>query len=517
MVYYITCSIALLLFFTILGIRLYTDYRNIHDKWYRILFCIILAIIFKNSWNLLFCGLEYEDAYAFSFLAREFAKGIYTSSFLSEGIGIGSINTPVLMQTYGGHFITYSVLLSYPIKLFGFSLSLVGIMTTIINFLVLLILSVFIKTNDRFCWAIAPTIYCVAPIINVFGNTFLCEPFSSFIVVSFIYFFYRHIENDGSFLAVVISLFLAILTKRENLALIVLPFSYYGLLALRDNSILKKAIVRVLIIVCVCIVYFTIIQNVFNIESTESEDIGGATFSFLYFIRLAPTFISSLLNPSFFGVTIYILLFFSIAYFSKRNNNIFIVSLWVLWLAYFVSYTMHYRGYFFIQEQTISEFETFRYLNNFYCIVPIIIASIFIEIGVSKQLYYLIAILLIATIIPTIHLRKTFNEDEYRLRFQVPEETLNLINNDSSGEKTPVVVTSKILIFQNIGTENLFVGDIIYIDKLDYSNKCFKYYLLCRIDEFEYLKKRYGVTVDLTKWFFYANVSNGYILYRYDN
>ena len=41
------------------------------------------------------------------------ANNIFTTSFLSEGIGIGSIDSPELMQTYGGHFITYSTLLSY--------------------------------------------------------------------------------------------------------------------------------------------------------------------------------------------------------------------------------------------------------------------------------------------------------------------------------------------------------------------------------------------------------------------
>lgn len=143
MIFYIFCTIILSLFIGVLGYTLIKDIINAGDKFTRILFCVGLALLYKYSYGLLFCGLEYEDSYAFSFLGRLFANNIFTTSFLSEGIGIGSIDSPELMQTYGGHFITYSTLLSYPIRIFGFSLTLISVITTFLNFVSLLVLSVF--------------------------------------------------------------------------------------------------------------------------------------------------------------------------------------------------------------------------------------------------------------------------------------------------------------------------------------------------------------------------------------
>src|SRR5574344_710523 len=121
MIYYIFIEVILLAFIICLVFSVYRDYKSIKDAPQRLLILAVLAIIFKSSWGFMFYGLEYEDAYAFAFSARQFANNIYSSSFLVDGISIGSLDNPVSMGCYGGHFITFSVYLSNFFRLFGYS------------------------------------------------------------------------------------------------------------------------------------------------------------------------------------------------------------------------------------------------------------------------------------------------------------------------------------------------------------------------------------------------------------
>ena len=84
MIYYIFCTVILSLFIGVLGHTLIKDIINVGDKFTRILFCVVLALLYKYSYGLLFCGLEYEDSYAFCFLGRLFANNIFTTSFLNS-------------------------------------------------------------------------------------------------------------------------------------------------------------------------------------------------------------------------------------------------------------------------------------------------------------------------------------------------------------------------------------------------------------------------------------------------
>ena len=90
--FYFIC-LTILLFFIIMFV--YTVAHDIKEhvssSWFVILFCIVLTTLFKTDFGISFWGLEYEDAYSFSFCARQFLYDIYQSSFLIDDVSVGSL------------------------------------------------------------------------------------------------------------------------------------------------------------------------------------------------------------------------------------------------------------------------------------------------------------------------------------------------------------------------------------------------------------------------------------------
>ena len=98
---------------------------------------------------------------------------------------------------------------------------------------------------------------------------------------------------------------IALLCKRENLALLFIPlvsslFDYYLDRKQSIIGILKKLLPYLIIIA----IYLVGIQNVFEIESVESGDIGTSTFSYKYFEILFPVFVKSLFSIYSFSIVV---------------------------------------------------------------------------------------------------------------------------------------------------------------------------------------------------------------------
>lgn len=78
---YYLCIVLIIFLFILLIHELIWDFRSIQKPYKRILLCLVLTLLFKYNYGVYFYGLEYEDAYAFSFCARQF---LYNSSFASD-------------------------------------------------------------------------------------------------------------------------------------------------------------------------------------------------------------------------------------------------------------------------------------------------------------------------------------------------------------------------------------------------------------------------------------------------
>ena len=119
---------------------------------------------------------------------------------------------------------------------------------------------------------------------------------------------------------------------------------------------------------------------------------------------LFPAFIKAMFSIEAFSfvltITIAWLIFFLIR--NKRLTSD-IVFPFVLFCVYLILYTSHYRGYFFIKEERVSSFETYRYINNFFYLIPLMFISM--KCKFFKQIRLIACIALIFSLYTTYSLR----------------------------------------------------------------------------------------------------------------
>lgn len=505
---YYLCIVLIIFLFILLIHELIWDLKSIQQPYKRILFCLILTLLFKYNYGIHFYGLEYEDAYAFSFCARQFLYNIYPSSFLIDAVSVGSLTEPMFTSTYGGHFIMYPAFLSLFTNILGWSPTVLSIANTSIAFFILLILSVLSK--DQKCWFIPPILYCCAPIINLFTTCFLSEIFSSLICLIFIYTYFRG-KTIYNYALCFISFLVAIMCKRENLALLILPtieFIYLTLWKYRyelKNHIIE--LLRYIPFLLIIGIYFLFIQNVFNIEKIESKDIENATFSIQYMTILFPAFIKAMFSIEAFSF-VFVITIMWLIYFFIRNKilTLGMVFPFILFSVYLILYTSHYRGYFFIKEGRVSSFETYRYINNFFFLIPLMFISL--KCKFFKHIRLIACIVLAFSLYTTYSFRLRMSELEYQERFKEVQTVSNYIQVNSSKS---ILICENILLYQNICNENFNICDIRLYNKLSKTDQT-DYYLL--LSDLNYLKERYLLNMNLQEFYPVMILDNGKCLYK---
>ena len=153
MKYYLFINIVLALFFISFFYLSSQFIKRSIDKrrlLFIIFYSIAVTIVFKLAYPFNFFGLEYEDAYVFNFSARQLSESIYPISFLTDGISSGSISNPISTVTYGGHFITYPVFISWFYSILGYNIYIPSFVNTLIEFFTIFTLSIsFIKVFGK--------------------------------------------------------------------------------------------------------------------------------------------------------------------------------------------------------------------------------------------------------------------------------------------------------------------------------------------------------------------------------
>lgn len=508
MLQYYICATIIILFFILLTGEIIKTLNKTDNAINRIVICIVLTFLFKFNYGIEFFGLEYEDAYAFSFCARQFSYGIFPSSFLIDAISIGSLSEPISTSTYGGHFITYPVYISLFTNTLSWSPSVIDFANTFIAFLILIILSLF-PNNNNF-WYIAPISYCISPIINIFTTCHLSELFSSFICLVFLY-TYLNMKNKYTFSLCIVSFLLSLMCKRENIALlliIILDFIFLHKQFISHKKYLLISSLKFIPFIIITCIYLLFIQNIFNIEEIESHDIENNTFSISYFSKLFPVFTKSILNFNLFSITFIgtlIWIFSSLKNKDIKKYNIILPAL--LFCLYLILYSAHYRGYYFVKEMQASAFETFRYINNFYYLLPVILA----QFRFKFPHFIKIASIFLLTIsfYNTNNLRNSMSDLEFQKRFK---EALQIKKHIEYYSSDSFLICENILIYQNLCSDKFKICDIRLINKLTKNNNT-DYYLL--IKDNKYLKERYNLEIDMNKFKPVLLLDNNNYLYKY--
>jgi hypothetical protein len=247
--------------------------------------------------------------------------------------------------------------------------------------------------------------------------------------------------------------------------------------------------------ILVLIVYFVFIKNVFDIEKDETIDIGTGTFGTQHFIRLFPVFIQSLFSLKYFTVSIFV--FIISVVFTIKTKHYWAFIFFTLFGFYLLLYSAHYRGYFFVKYNEISVFETFRYLNNFFYLLPLTAIPLVYLIEQIKNkgiIYSISVVLLVISFTSTILLRNHYSEIERNERFAVASEVHNYLKNIDN----TFLITDNILLYQLISDNQFTVCNMIsYNEDVRNLLALKKPYILSSKSTEQYLNQRFNLYIKL--------------------
>ena len=487
MIFHFLIFFLLILFLFLWCIVFVDSFKNAKTPYLKLATCIICLCLFKCDWGIHFLGLEYEDAYSFSAYTRQLSFGIFSDSLRVQCIDIGSLSEPLSLGTYGGHYITYPILLYIFTAIFGFSFTTISIINSGIALLSILTIA-FYNYQNKYGWIVAVLLFCCAPAINLFSTCFLSESFSSFLCICFVLYYLNSRDNTIIHyrLFILISFFLCILTKRENIILLIIP-GIYCIKAIYNNNY-KLALKEIFPYLFIFLTTTIFIHNFMIAEIEETSDISQSTFSLGIFSYQFPIYIKSLLSISYFSICLPIFILSLILDVVYRNWNIKLTCLLCLFCCSLIMYSAHYRGYYFIENiETFNEFATFRYINNFFYILPLFIALSFdVSYKYARIILVGLMILCFISVYLTYNLRVINSKEEYTVRFN----DIEIINQTT--DENDVIITDVPLLFLNVSSPQKNICNVQRISEINF-NSSHKFYIL--VDDWYTIDKRYKLNL----------------------
>lgn len=482
------CVIALMqLWFCLIAVQIKSSDKAV----FKLLTCVLLTLLLKVDWGIHFMGLEYEDSYVFSAYARQLSFDIYPTSFRIDCVEIGSLENPLMTGCYGGHMIVYPTLLYIVTSIFGFSSTCISLSNSIVSFFTMVTIA-FIRFPRKGLWIFAVSAFCIAPAVNLYTTAFLSETFSAFISVFFVT---TYINNRGdlqSRFKTIVCCFLfslALLTKRDNAVLVIIPLMD-GVWSFAKNRNIMESMRAFAPYIAVIVLFVFFVHNIFEAEIEEVGDIGYSTFSISFFWRQLPAYIESILTPSYFSVGLILCCLLLANAIYRHNVSFPTASIFIMFCGYVFMYAAHYRGYpYVVGDEKIGCFETFRYLNNAYYCIPIVLGYTSLRRRIGRFCILGVSVvLLVFSYIITLHLRMGYSLLENKTRL----EDVRTI--DRKIEGNTVIITDVPLVFLNLAESNTLICNAQLIDYLDMTNSGFEYWLYC--SDVKAIDTRYGTHIE---------------------
>jgi hypothetical protein len=415
-----------------------------------ILLVLCVALIPKYAaLNIPYYGTEYEDAFVFQADSRSIADHLTEADPFRIQIAEFSLaeNRDVL-KSYTGHFTTFSGLVGLNNMVFGYSKIRAIELNLLFSCLLFLVLylTVYVGTNCKVSALVTVLIISSSRIISLFQTSALAETYSSLIGISFLYFLIRFWKNQKTAhldtMLLIVSLLVCLLTKRENMVLLaLLPLIGYRLVTYKSLGWL--------VVLAVALFSYFIFVKPFSTEFLEASSIKAPTFSLSYFVVQLPAYVGAFLKPQLFGLGFWSLCVLLLVFLRNRElptaESIVVIG---VFLGYLAIYCLHYRSRYFVLSMEMSDFETFRYANNFFYLI-----SLFVGLNlrhVQKNFYprldvrkiaWVFAVFFIIAIVPSQVVRTALQTEEFNTRI-LPLLTANkLIRESDVSEYDPVLVT----------------------------------------------------------------------------
>jgi len=468
------------------------------NNWKWLLLFLIVNLIFKFPLNLeFFHGLEYEDSYIYKATARflfENNDAFYQlgRSYLTNSCIFGDLESCYQTGTYSGHLIGYPFIIAILHLISGYhpnTSNILSLLFSSVAIIPMFIIASLIEEKKGYGLACC-FVFITIPIFNVFSSTSLVELTSNFYscYTLLLYFSYIHLSKEplnsriSQYIINWILLFFifgfTILIKRENIILLlILPIITILHIYLskdeEESKIIKKQLIMMLPIILILILFYLINMDIINTVYAEEQEIGQKPFSLSYILDLGPLFINSLFNLNWYLLySVFFML--GIVYFNRKS---YIIYPFILFLAYLLLYTTHYRSYYYIKFGDVSNFDTTRYIManiSLYSLVSgigiyYVIKYIFRHLSRSKYFFfatkaicYLLIILVAAMSLKlTYSIREMLIEEENSYRI---DPVKNVLKNFPDPET--IFITSTPLLFQIYGEPNTQIVDFYTIGTL---------------------------------------------------
>lgn len=467
--------------------------KNFEGNW-QILFAIAFISLVPKYEALTepYYGTEYEDAFVFQADSKSLTE--HSSEADRFRIQISNYNIEENgeeLLSYTGHFTSFSSILGAYNKIFGYSryraIQLNLLFSVLLSFV---IFSIFrLQTNSTLIGVTSILLLASSPATNLFQTSGLTETFSSLALAIALYLFlflWRDKRVDHRKVIIFLSaLFLCLLIKRENMVLLViLPFVVYRLY--------DEKSFRLILIVGVSLATYFVGVEPFSTEYLEAQSIQTSTFSVSYLFVQLPAYLSAFLKFKFFGAGLVFLILTMIWIGYKRLQlsfeSLLSLGLFILFLAI---YCLHYRSRYFVLSMEMSDFETFRYANNFYFLLILAVGfnlrTIWMSMEPKKRLEKIVAVLFgvifVFSIPFSLNLRNDLQSGEFQTRILPLLESQKIISEISAGGQPEVLITDIPLVGRMLEEDefSLLIHEFnAENDYLSYSDKNRLYFLIPR-------------------------------------
>ena len=435
------------------------------------LFAVFKLVICLSHSPGFFLGLEYEDAYIWSANALFLDKyqGFDREKFITSSCLFGSVDHCMYTGSFSSHTILFPTILWGVSKITGFSPYIAS--WTNLFFSVLLIGRIYkvslLLIENRTYACLTVLILVTTPIISVYHTTGFVEMFSSYMLLSCLYYYLAYERAESKrwllFTLFVASFIVAVFTKRENLLLVAIPFiGWIGRLVQGRPHQVTRVFAEVVPLAAIIITYLATTGTLLT-EISEVADIGGPTFSVSYFIRLAPSLLAAVSSFNWFSLcSLFICVGFLLAVVDFQRAPLLLYP-GILSLSYLVLYLIHYRSYYFIHYADVTSMEWLRYLTNIYpslCLVggyTLFILSQ-IRINVNWVLPVLELILVAVQVRQAPELQRQLYQRESEARIKPVTNAIEFM-----GQKGELIITETPLLFQMFGGSHLELLDVYSI------------------------------------------------------
>ena len=359
--------------------------RHIRATFRRYYLHLLLAILVTLVWRLpkgrlLFLGMEYEDSYVYTVVARQILEGNHigegAASYLTTVCDVGSLTACESSSTYSGHYIGSSYVFSLAARVLGYwpaIAGLVGIAASCVTVVfIFLIARLLFDSDDIPIFSVAA--FAMTPVFAVHGVAAYAEPLSNMCVTIGMFMYLRYVYSPraertriweiSTLCTWSFTLLFAILVKRENLILaFVLPLvSIIRLTAQCDLKTTWRRVGAASLGSGLAVAFSLLLLRFDEVFVNETAEFQRLPFGLTQVRTLLPMFFRSFCVTSWYSLGIvWVLLGL---YLIRRYDYRALYPLAAI-LTYLSLYVSHVRSYYQVNYGDVTPADTLRYSMNF--------------------------------------------------------------------------------------------------------------------------------------------------------